>query len=72
MNRYFPIVLSLLLLSFVSCASVELKQEEIVIFKQGEIDPWLISISGNKPAEINVEGKWHDPESLTMLCHMHR
>ena len=32
--------------------------------KKEEIDPWLITISGNLPAEINVEGKWHDPESF--------
>jgi hypothetical protein len=31
--------------------------------KQDEIDPWLAEISGDKPAVLNVEGNWHDPES---------
>jgi len=27
---------------------------------QKEIDPWLGTISGSKPPEINITGKWHD------------
>ena len=45
----------ILLLSIFSCASIPMKQ--------AEIDPWLAEMSGDKAAEISVEGKWHDPES---------
>ena len=45
----------LLFLSMVSCASIHMKQDEI--------DPWLVEISGDKPAALNVQGRWHDPES---------
>ncbi|MEN8245599.1 MAG: hypothetical protein ABFS43_11935 [Thermodesulfobacteriota bacterium] len=57
MKQINPLITILLLLTFLSCAPLEIKQEEI--------DPWLISISGNQQAEINVEGIWHDPDSLT-------
>ena len=50
--RSFTIVL--LALSLILVISSALKQKEI--------DPWLNTISGGKPPEINVNGKWRDPQ----------
>jgi len=54
-KRFIILIIVLSILSIISCASVKFKQEEI--------DPWLVTISGDKSATINVEGKWLDPES---------
>jgi len=52
--RPFTIVLLTLSLIFViSCAPA---------LKQKEIDPWLNTISGGKPSEIDITGQWHDAE----------
>ena len=59
MKRFIILVVVLSTLSVFSCASVKFKQEEI--------DPWLVTISDNLPATINVEGKWHDPESSGVM-----
>jgi len=32
------------------------------VLKQIEIDPWLNTISGDKPPEIDVAGNWHDAQ----------
>ena len=55
MKTFSRLMALVLLLSILSCASVPMKQEEI--------DPWLAAISGDKPAALNVQGRWHDPES---------
>jgi hypothetical protein len=49
--KLITVLLTLSLILVISCA-----------LKQTEIDPWLNTISGGKPAEINVTGKWHDPQ----------
>jgi len=54
-KRFYILIVVLLILSIISCASVKFKPEEI--------DPWLVTISGDMSATINVEGKWSDPES---------
>jgi hypothetical protein len=30
------------------------------VLKQNEIDPWLNTISGGKPTEIDITGRWRD------------
>ena len=55
MRTFSRLMAIMLFLSILSCASIPMKQEEI--------DPWLAAMSGDKPAALNVEGKWHDPES---------
>ncbi len=32
----------------------------IGVLKQNEIEPWLLSVSGNAPAELDISGKWYD------------
>lgn len=45
------VLLALSLIFVISCA-----------LKQKEIDPWLNTISGGKPPEINITGKWRDTQ----------
>src|SRR5208337_1674560 len=45
------VLLTLSLIFVISCA-----------LKQTEIDPWLNTISGGKPAEIDITGKWRNAE----------
>ena len=52
------VIIALSLISFVSCASLEIKQDEI--------ESWLIEISGDKPDNIHVAGDWRDPESISV------
>jgi hypothetical protein len=54
MRSLTTVVLALSLIFVISCASGALKQIEI--------DPWLNTISGNKPPEIDITGKWIDAE----------
>jgi hypothetical protein len=35
--------------------------------KQNEIDAWLDKISGGKPPEIDITGRWHDTQGSGML-----
>ncbi len=47
------VLLTLSLIFVISCAPA---------LKQKEIDPWLNTISGGKPSEIDITGQWHDAE----------
>jgi hypothetical protein len=51
MRSFLTVFLALSLIFVISCA-----------LKQREIDPWLNTISGGKPPEINITGKWRDPQ----------
>jgi hypothetical protein len=35
--------------------------------KQEEVDSWLNTISGGEAAEIDITGKWHDPQGSTFF-----
>ena len=50
MRSFLTVFLTLSLIFVVSCAAL----------KQEEIDPWLTTISGAKPPEIEITGKWRD------------
>lgn len=57
---YFLRVISVLSLVFVlSCTIGALKKEEV--------DPWLKTISGDMPHELNLTGKWYDPNGNVMM-----
>jgi hypothetical protein len=51
MRSSITVFLTLLLIFVISCA-----------LKQKEIDPWLNTISGSKPPEINITGRWRDAQ----------
>lgn len=51
MRSFITVFLTLSLIFVISCA-----------LKQKEIDPWLNTISGGKPPEINIAGKWRDTQ----------
>jgi hypothetical protein len=51
MKSFSAVFLTISLIFVISCA-----------LKQQEIDPWLSTISGDKPPEINVTGKWRDAQ----------
>jgi hypothetical protein len=53
MRSFLTVFLTLSLIFVVSCAAL----------KQEEIDSWLTTISGVKPAEIEITGKWRDSTS---------
>jgi hypothetical protein len=52
MRPFFTVLLTLIFL--ISCAHPVLKQQEI--------EPWLNTISGGKPPEIDITGKWRDTQ----------
>jgi hypothetical protein len=52
MRAFLTTFLSLIFV--ISCAHPNLKQQEI--------DPWLNKISGGKPAEIDITGRWRDTQ----------
>ncbi len=54
MRSLSTVFFALLLIFVISCTHGALKQEEI--------NPWLNTISGGKPAEIDITGKWHDTQ----------
>jgi hypothetical protein len=54
MRSFITVFLTLSLIFVISCASGALKQIEI--------DPWLNTISGSKPPEIDITGKWRDTQ----------
>ena len=51
MRSFTTVVLTLSLIFVISCA-----------LKQKEIDPWLNTISGGKPPEIDITGRWRDTQ----------
>ena len=51
MKSFTVVLLALLLISATSCA-----------LKQKDMDPWLDTIAGGKPAEIDITGKWCDAQ----------
>ena len=51
MRSFLTVFLTLSLIFLISCALTAKK-----------IDPWLNTISGGKPPEIDVTGKWRDAE----------
>jgi hypothetical protein len=50
-RSFITVFLTLSLIFVISCA-----------LKQKEIDPWLNTISGGKPPEIDITGKWRDTQ----------
>ena len=53
MRSFSTVFFILPLIFLISCSHGALKQEEI--------NPWLNTISGGKPPEIDITGKWQDP-----------
>jgi hypothetical protein len=51
MRPFSTVFLTLSLILVISCS-----------LKQKEIDPWLYTISGGKPPETNVTGRWRDTQ----------
>jgi hypothetical protein len=51
MRKFFTVFLTLSLIFVISCA-----------IRQKEIDPWLSTISGGKPPEIDITGRWRDTQ----------
>jgi hypothetical protein len=49
--KFINVLLTLSLVLVISCA-----------LRQKEIDPWLNTISGGKPAEIDITGRWRDTQ----------
>jgi hypothetical protein len=49
MRLFLTALLTLSLIFVISCA-----------LKQKEVDPWLNTVSGGKPAEIDITGRWRD------------
>jgi hypothetical protein len=58
MRSLATVVLALSLIFVISCRH-GLKREEI--------NPWLNKISGGKPAEIDITGKWQDAQGTGMF-----
>lgn len=52
MRRYAVLSLVFLLLLPLACS--------MGILKPNEIEPWLAGISGDKPADLDISGKWRD------------
>ncbi len=57
MRSFLTVFVTLSFILTVSC----------VALKQEEIDPWLTTISGAKPAEIDITGKWRDGAGTGMM-----
>ena len=51
MRSFLTLFLLLSLIFAISCA-----------IRQKEIDPWLSTISGGKPPEIDITGRWRDTQ----------
>jgi hypothetical protein len=51
MRSFLTVFLVLSLIFVISCA-----------LKQKDIDPWLNTISGGKPPDIDITGKWRDTQ----------
>ena len=54
MRSVSTVFLTLSLIFLISCTHAVLKQDEI--------DPWLNTISGGQPPNIDVAGKWQDAQ----------
>jgi hypothetical protein len=54
MRSFLTVFLTLSLIFVISCSHGALRQEEI--------NPWLNTISGGKPPEIDITGKWRDTQ----------
>ena len=54
MRSFLTVFFALLLIFVISCA------HRAPALKQEEIYPWLNTISGGKPPEIDITGKWQD------------
>jgi len=59
MRSFLTVFLTLSLIFVISCTHE--------VLKQNEIDPWLDTISGGRPPEIDITGKWHDAEESTFF-----
>ncbi len=57
MRSLITVLLILSLIFVVSCAAL----------KQEEIDSWLTTISGAKPPEVDITGKWRDVTGTGMM-----
>lgn len=57
MRSLLTVLLILPLIFVVSCTGL----------KQEEIDPWLATISGAKPPEIDITGNWRDATGTGMM-----
>lgn len=51
LRSYLTVSLTLLLIFLTACA-----------LRQKEIDPWLNTVSGAKPPEIDITGRWRDTQ----------
>jgi hypothetical protein len=56
MKLFLTVFLTLSLIFVTSCA-----------LKQKEINPWLNTISGEKPPEVDITGKWRDTQGDGMF-----
>jgi len=56
MRSFSTILLALSLIFAISC-----------VLTQKEVDPWLGTISGNRPAEMDITGKCHDEQGSTFF-----
>lgn len=54
MRLFLTVLLTLSLIFVISCTRE--------VLRQNEIDPWLNAISGGKPPEINITGRWRDTQ----------
>ena len=61
MRSFSTLSIVLMLLFVISCPIGTAAQ------KQNEIDAWLNKISGGKPPEIDISGRWHDTQGSGML-----
>ena len=59
MRSFSTVFFTLLLVFLISCSHGALKQEEI--------NPWLNTISGGKPPEIDITGKWQDVQGTSFF-----
>jgi hypothetical protein len=58
MRSFSTVFLALSLLFVISCNNPWI----IKSHDENEVDPWLNTISGGKPPEIDITGKWHDAQ----------
>jgi hypothetical protein len=54
MRAFSTVFLTLSLFFVISCTRE--------VLRQNEIDPWLNTISGGKPPEIDITGRWRDTQ----------
>jgi len=61
MRPFSTVLLALSLILVFSCS------RGIGVIKQNEVDSWLNTISGDKPPELDITGKWHDEQGSTFF-----